>query len=437
MKKQYFLLTVLVFTVLILLNTACKIITDDDGGDGSGSTTSATYYVSPGGSDDNDGSANSPWLTIQHGLDNLEPGDTLSINAGIYNETLYLDRSGSENKKIYIKGKSFDTVILDGISVDRDLFFVENAEYIEISGMTFTRAPRAGLRLSYAHHVEIRNCVFAGNGRWGVFTDFSDFTIIENCEAYGSLEEHGIYISNSSDNAVIRNSLVHHNYASGIQINADPSMGGDGISSDCLIENNLIYENGWGGGAAINLASVRNTTIQNNMIYWNYAGGIAAWDDDQGIPWGCKNLLIIHNTVYFRPYEGRWALSLKNGSTDAQIYNNILAGGRSGGFEFNTNCLSGAKIDYNIYYRANSVYIVINEGVRSYTIAQWQGAGYDRHSITDSPQNLFVTTATADLHLKSSANAVNMAIDQGLTYDFEGDTRPYGSSPDVGADEHI
>jgi hypothetical protein len=436
MKKKYLLVIALIFVGLILLPAGCKIITDEDGDGNGDGTTSTTYYVSPEGSDSNDGSINSPWLTIQHGLDNLEPGNTLNISAGVYNEALYLDHSGSETQKIRIIGQSFDTVILDGINVDRDLFFVENAEYIEISGLTFTRAPRAGLRLSYAHHVEIRNCVFAENGRWGVFTDFSDYTTIENCEAYGSASEHGIYISNSSDNAIVRNSIVHHNNASGIQINADPSMGGDGISSDCLIENNLVYENGRGGGAAVNLASVRDSVIQNNMIYWNYAGGIAAWDDGQGLQWGSKDLVIIHNTVYFRPFEGRWAVSLKNGSTDAEIHNNILAGGRGGGFEFNTNCLSGAQIDYNIYYRANSVFVVTQEDTRSYTITQWQGAGYDRNSITDIPQNLFVSTAAADLHLKSSANAVDMGTDKGLSYDFEGDARPQGNSPDVGADEH-
>ena len=265
MIKKNILKIIIIISILILF-AECRIKSPDEINENNDDTASTEYYVSPDGNDSNNGSKNSPWRTIQHGLDDLNPGDTLNITAGTYHETLYLNRAGSEGQKILIKGQSADTTILDGINTKQDLFFLENSEYIEISGFTFIRASRAGLRLSYSHHIEINNCIFADNGKWGVFTDFSDYTTIVNCEAYGSVEEHGIYISNSSDNAVISNNSVHHNYSSGIQINADPSMGGDGISSNCLIENNLVFKNGSGGGAAINLASVRDSIIQNNMI---------------------------------------------------------------------------------------------------------------------------------------------------------------------------
>lgn len=435
-KRTVLNYVVLLLALLLLSAAACKVTDPDGNGNGNGGDDEPVhYYVSPNGSDANDGSSGSPWLTIQHGLDNLAAGNTLNIRAGTYNETLRLNRSGAENNKIYIKGQSFDTVILLGDSVDRDLFFVEYSHHIDISGLTIARAPRAGLRLSHSDHVRISNCVFAENGRWGVFTDFSDNTMITNCEALGSQAEHGIYISNSSDNVTIRNSIVHHNHASGIQINADPSMGDDGISSGCLIENNLIYENGWGGGAAVNLASVRDSVIQNNIIYYNYAGGIAAWDDGQGLQWGCQGLTIIHNTVYFRPLEGRWALSLKNGSTGARIYNNILSGGLMGGFEFNTNCLTDIQIDHNIYYRVGSNRVVTSEDTEFYTLTQWQWARFDLNSASHRPRDLFQSYTGGDFHILGSSWARDHGTDVGLTYDFEGDTRPAGGEPDIGADE--
>ena len=409
---------------------------NDNGNNGGNDDKDADFYVSVNGDDGNDGSKENPWRTIQHGLDNIQPGQVLQIDAGTYKESLYLDRSGTKDKKIRIKGESTAAVVLDGVGIQKDLFFIEDARYIKISNLTIKNAPRAALRLSYSHFIEILDCVFADNGYWGVFTDFSDDTTIENCEAYGSVEEHGIYISNSSDNAVIRNNVVHHNFAGGIQLNADPSMGGDGISSGCLIENNLVYENGRGGGAAINLASVRNSHIRNNMIYHNYAGGIAAWDDGQGLQWGSKKLTIIHNTIYFRSGEGRWALSLKNGSSGARIYNNILCGGRGGGFEFNTDCLDGIRIDYNIYFRFNSGLMVAEEDVREYTLTKWQQLNYDLHSVRGNPGDIFENLSSSDLHLKNGAAALDMGIDQGLGYDFEGDTRPQGAGPDIGADEN-
>jgi len=361
MKKKRIFIPILIVMVFLVVFSGCKVKTPDDG-NGGDDEPPTEFFVSTNGSDSNDGSRNTPWGTIQYALDQLEPGHTLTIMPGSYDETLVMSRSGTADKKIHIKGQSYDTTLLDGSNADRDLFFVEGADYIEISDITISHAPRAALRLSYSNHIEIRDCLIANNGTWGIFTDFSDDTTISNCDVYGSEEEHGIYISNSSDRAIIRNNLVHHNYASGIQINADPSMGGDGISSDCLIENNLVYENGWGGGAAINLASVRDSIIQNNIVVYNYAGGIAAWDDGQGWQWGCKNLTIIHNTIYFRPTQGRWALSLKNGSTGAAVYNNILAGGRRGGFEVNSNVLVEIEMDYNIYYRFNSAFVVSIEG---------------------------------------------------------------------------
>ena len=59
-------------------------------------------------------------------------------------------------------------------------------------------------------------------------------------------------------------------------------------------------------------------------------------------------------------------------------------------------------------------------------------------NITDAQSSWFVNPSDGDLHLVSTATA---AIDQAATLpdvsdDFDGDTRPIGSAPDVGADEY-
>ena len=51
-------------------------------------TVGSLYYVSPTGSDSNLGTLTAPFLTINHGVRVLLPGDTLYIRGGTYAESL-------------------------------------------------------------------------------------------------------------------------------------------------------------------------------------------------------------------------------------------------------------------------------------------------------------------------------------------------------------
>ena len=59
-------------------------------------------------------------------------------------------------------------------------------------------------------------------------------------------------------------------------------------------------------------------------------------------------------------------------------------------------------------------------------------------NVVDADGSWYVDAAAGDLHLEPGATA---AIDQGvttaLTADIDGDGRPHGSGPDVGADERL
>jgi parallel beta-helix repeat protein len=213
-------------------------------------------------------------------------------------------------------------------------------------------------------------------------------------------------------------------------------MGGDGISLNCTVDSNICYENGRSGGAAINLASVRSSTISNNVIYNNYAGGIAAWDDGQGIQWGCKNLNILNNTIYFRSGEGRWAVSLKNGSSNAVILNNILLGGSKGGFEFTDDSRSGLNINYNIYFSSGSNHVAMNDSQgKSWNLNEWKALGYDLSSIWAEHSSIMINIITGDPHLKPGSSAIDRGTAVQLFTDYEGDQRPQGAGFDIGADE--
>ena len=87
---------------------------------------------------------------------------------------------------------------------NRDTIFITFSDWIVVDGLRASNANRAAVRIDQSHHVTVRNGVFGNNGTWGIFTDFSDDTLLEGNECFGSVGEHGIYVSNSSDRPVVR-----------------------------------------------------------------------------------------------------------------------------------------------------------------------------------------------------------------------------------------
>ncbi|MCP4220348.1 MAG: hypothetical protein GY765_37300, partial [bacterium] len=96
---------------------------------------------------------------------------------------------------------------------------------------------------------------------------------------------------------------------------------------------------------------------------------------------------------------------------------------------------SGLTIDYNIYNRSGAVQVIDHEGDREYTLAEWQFQGQDRHSNSFLPQLIFAAPGS-DFHLGNGSNGINRGLNVGVAYDFEGDARPQGTAPDIGADEY-
>ncbi len=391
-----------------------------------------TFYVDPAGSNTTgNGSAASPWRTIQQAAAQVNAGDTVVINPGIYAGGIVVDTPGTAAAPITFRAGGSGAII-DGSGSERDAFFITEADYIVLDGLTIRQASRAGLRISLSDHVTIRNCIFADNGRWGVFTDFSDYTLIENIESYGAIDEHGIYISNSSDYPTIRGSRIHHNYANGIHMNGDLSQGGDGVISFGLIEGNVIYENGLGGGSGINLDGVTNSLVRNNLLYNNHASGISVYQIDGGS--GSQNNRLVNNTIIV-PADGRWGINIPDPTdTGNQIFNNIIFSAHSfrGSILIAEPDLSGFASDYNVLVNRLST----DGGNSTISLATWQALGYDSHSFIATPTVLFVNPAAGDYRLKAGSPAIDAGVHLAdVPNDLTGQPRPAGTGFDLGAYE--
>jgi MYXO-CTERM domain-containing protein len=74
----------------------------------------ADYFVAVDGDDAAPGSSAEPWLTIQHAADTLEPGDTVTVHAGVYREWIDPARGGSKSLPITYQAADGEDVYIKG-----------------------------------------------------------------------------------------------------------------------------------------------------------------------------------------------------------------------------------------------------------------------------------------------------------------------------------
>ncbi|MCC7386606.1 MAG: right-handed parallel beta-helix repeat-containing protein [Deltaproteobacteria bacterium] len=391
----------------------------------------STYYVAPppAGGDGQSGAQGSPWATLQHAADTVAAGDTVMVLPGTY-AGFNLETSGTANAPIRFLAQR-GVIINQRNATTPDGINLEGASFVEIEGFTLNGTPRAGIRAVLCERVTIRNNIADRNERWGILTGFCDDLVIEGNRVSNSVAEHGVYVSNSGDRPIIRGNTLFSNNANGIHMNGDASQGGDGIISGALVERNIIYDNGTGGGSGINCDGVQDSTFQNNLIYDSHASGISLYQIDGGAP--ARNNLIINNTVVVAN-DGRWALNIQDGSTGNRIYNNILINlhPSRGSIDISADSLTGFLSDNNVLMDR----LTTDGGNTILTLLEWRGAtSQDASSLTATPAQLFRDFAQDDYHLATNSPAIDegRATDAPPT-DIEGTAR--SGAVDIGAFEH-
>ena len=393
----------------------------------------ATYYVSPSGNDNNPCSLALPCREIRQPLTFVAAGDTILVTDGSYKGFDVFDIHGAPGAPVTIQAQGSAALVL--VTTDRpdnrDTIFITFSSDVVVDGLRAFGAIRAAVRVDQSPRVTIRNGVFGDNTTWGIFTDFSDDLLLEGNECYGSVEEHGIYVSNSGDRPVVRGNRAHGNFASGIQLNADLSAGGDGIISNALIEDNVAYGNGVAGGAAINLDGVQDSVVRNNLLYDNHATGIVNYMGDGAE--GPRGMQILHNTVD-QAADARWALLIWNTSGPNFVRNNILHNrnpARGGITYLEPADVASTDSDHNVMDL-----VTPDDGATVYTLAEWQALGHEPSSLSAPLASLFVDPDGGDYHLAPASPAVDagQTLPQ-VPVDIEGNPRPAGVASDIGAYE--
>ena len=399
------------------------------------SFSQTTYFVSENGNNLNNGlTPQTAFATLQHASDIVSNGDSVLVLHGNY-VGFDIRENANQNSPIVFKAIENNVIIDQQNSVTPDGINIENASWIVIDGFEVMNQPRAGIRAAVSDFITIKNNYCHNNYRWGIFTGFTDDLIVENNTCSYSTDEHGIYVSNSSDRPIIRNNHSYNNNGCGIHMNGDISQGGDGIISNAAVEGNILHDNGYGGGSAINMDGVQDSKIFNNLIYNNHATGIAMYQIDGGD--ASKNNKVYNNTI-IQPADGRWCIISVDGSTGNTIYNNILINHHSfrGSISLDAASMTGFVSDYNILVNRLSD----DDGNSNMTLSQWQSMGYDQHSMLANPEDqIFVDYVNSNYHLLQNAQAVDAGTNLVLPTVFEdldNISRPQGNGFDIGSYEY-
>lgn len=402
-----------------------------------------TYYVSTTGNNNNPGTEQLPWQTIQYAVDHVSPGDTILVASGTY-AGCRITRSGTANAPCTLKAAPGASVLINSLSPanrHQSLIEIENFDavvsYWIIDGFEVANGARYGIDLRFTDHVTVQNCRAYGSRLTGIFLAFCYYPLIQNNESYSN-GEHGIYQSNSGDNPTIRSNNLHHNFAAGLHMNGDRNFTpGDGIISFAIVEKNIVWENGTGGGSGINCDGVSDSIIRNNLLYNNRASGISLYAID-GAEGSSRNR--VYNNTIVMPSNGRWCINIpastegQTNPTGNKIKNNILYNAHSfrGAITIYSGSASGFESDYNIIIPRFSA----DDGDTNMNLSQWQARGYDLHSATATLDQLFIDPAALNFRLKTTSPAQDFGtVLADVTEDIEGVARPQGSKHDAGCYE--
>ena len=266
------------------------------------------------------------------------------------------------------------------------------------------------------------------HGAWGIQSEVCEGTLIEGNTVQfmrGSFQTTNngriwsIGINAYGDlNSTIRNNVVHAVYTS----NAAELYGilGSGttgtVGTGLLIYNNMVYDlqnTSTTGNACIegiNLWSNVNNQILYNTVYLSGAGANPVGVDALCL-WTTVTNTTLRNNIFVNFYQ-------QTASPSTAVWANGVFTSDYNDLAIDTSFANSYTVHLSSFYR---------------TLSNWQGAGYDPHSLSVLP-----VFRTPHVHLDSTST-ISRQLDNagvpvtGITTDFDGQLRD--STPVIGADE--
>lgn len=407
------------------------------------------FYVSPSGSDTNPGTEALPWKTLQYAAYKADPGETIYVRGGVYNEYVNFYESGTAAARINILAYPGETPILDGSNYSIPAFewgvmLAVSGDYVTVSGFEVRYSSGMGVALSgkydsaeaiNVHHNWQNGILILGdNGTANNNRVWSNCMSNENGTA--SSWPSGLSAARHPNNAVITNNVVYGNWGEGLSTYE---------ANGTLIEGNIIYDN-W--SANLYVSDATNVVVKRNFVY---ATGAMTGGSQVGIMMGDEvyapasaNIQVVNNIVYGTNRTYYWWQGVQGGGmVNVTIANNTFVNSRSiVGFQINDGAHQDVNIHNNIIVQEGNLPIayIADHAQLDFSNNLWSkaqpssatGAG----DVVGNP--LFTRSGTPYEAGWFSLTAGSPAINRAMalveaSQDYFGDVRD--QLPDIGADE--
>jgi len=513
-KQRLFVFLPFVFGIVFLVLMSLFIIYQVDVVAGGNEINQTIRYVSPDGNDTGNDCllSSSPCATIQHAVDQADPGDEVRIAQGnfsgsqtimytdnyTYTQVVFIDqpiilRGGFSTGDWNNSNPNQNETIIDPEGNGRGITIIDTMNGpVTIEGLTVTGGDYTGL--GNPPGVQNQKCRSTDACGGGVYVHNSSVNlrtlqILNNNAGDGSSEGGGIYLWDAW-NLLIDCVNVINNVA----------MNGAGMAVTeqhfplTILNSNFesnVAEN-TGGGIHLrsnieSLVTIKNSRLANNIATSEDGGGLEARLSADG-------LLLQMDSVWVQDNQANdygFGISLEAAgpvTPEASFSNLILSGNkRVAGSEATpkdavisiNGLFTNLVVDMEHITAADNqspsflyaepshnngkfVTITITNTLLSgfdyaFTAMDTEGSdttiqhtktlfhdvAVDHNPLGVSPTFISVDPITGNpmlneaYHLESESEAIDVGYDSGMDHDIDGNPRPFGNTPDIGADEYF